>query len=112
MVLFLRSPVGSSYFLEGVRVALGILSGTEDHEVTLAYAGSGVRCTIKGVERSYSKSMLDLLKKGVLEGRFYVEKESLDKEGLSEKELDENFAVASREKIQKMMSGADVMLSF
>jgi sulfur relay (sulfurtransferase) DsrF/TusC family protein len=112
LVSFLRSPVGSTYYLEGVRIALGIMSGEEEHEVTVAYLGSGVRCALKGVDRSYSKSLVDLLKKSVVNGRFYVEKESLDLEGITEKELDDGFAVASREELRKMMSGADLTLSF
>jgi sulfur relay (sulfurtransferase) DsrF/TusC family protein len=112
LVSFLRSPVGTTFYLEGVRIALGILSGEEEHEVTVAYVGSGVRCALKGVERSYSKSLLDLLKKEVVNGRFYVEKESLEAERISETELDESFAVASRDELRKMMSSADVTLSF
>ena len=112
LVTFLRSPVGTTFYLEGVRIALGILSGDEEHEVTVAYVGTGVRCALKGVERSYSKSLLDLLKKAVVNERFYVERESLETEGMSEEELDEGFVAASREDLQRAMSSADVTLSF
>lgn len=111
-IQFLRPPVGSVFYLEGVRIALGILSGDETHEVTIAYVGRGVRCALKGVDRSYTKSMIDLLKKDVVGGRFYVEKESLEADGISETDLDGNFAVTSREEIRKMMLSADVTFSF
>jgi sulfur relay (sulfurtransferase) DsrF/TusC family protein len=111
-IQFLKSPVGSTFYLEGVRIALGILSGDEAHEVSVAYIGRGVRCALRGVERSYTKSMIDLLRKGIAGGRFYVEKESMEAERISHNELDEAFSVASREELQKKMLAADVTLSF
>ena len=111
-VSFLRSPVGSTYYLEGIRIALGILSGNEEHEVTVAYLGKGVRCALREVDRSYAASMLDLFEKNEAGKRFYVEKESLDAEGISETELDENFAAASRQELSKKMLEADLTLSF
>lgn len=111
-VSFLKSPIGNSFHLEGVRVALGILSGDEDHELTVAYMGKGVRCALRGVDASYTKGMLDLLKKRVVGGRFYVEKESLDAERISENELGESFVAVLRKRILESMWGADVTLSF
>lgn len=111
-VAFLKPPISTAFHLEGIRVALATLSGDEDHEVTLAYIGKGVRCAIKGVDAAYTKGMLENLKKSVEGGTFYVEKESLESEHISEKELGENFTVVPRKKIQELMSGAEVTLSF
>ena len=112
LVSFMKPPISSSYHLEGIRAALGILSGDEDHEVTVAYLGRGARCALKGVDRSFTKNMLELLKKSVTGGRFYVERESLVAEGISEKELGEDFAVVPRSEIRKRMTEADATLSF
>ncbi len=111
-VSFLKPPIGSSFHLEGIRIALGILSGDEEHMVTVAYMGKGVRCALRGVDASYTKGMLDLLRDGVAGGRFFVEKESLDSERISEKELGENFSVVPRRRLQEMMAAADVTFSF
>ncbi|MDG7001006.1 MAG: DsrE family protein [Nitrososphaerota archaeon] len=111
-IAFLRSPVGSTYYLEGVRIALGILSGDEEHEVTVAYLGKGARCALRGVNRSYAASLLDLFEKNESGKRFYVEKESLQAEKISEEELDEKFAVASHQELRKKMHEADLTLSF
>ena len=111
-IAFLKPPISSSFHLEGIRVALGILSGDEDHEVTVAYIGKGARCAFKDVDSSYTKSMLESLKKEIAGGRFYVEKESLDAERISENELSELFAVLPRKRLHEMMAAADVTLSF
>jgi sulfur relay (sulfurtransferase) DsrF/TusC family protein len=109
---FLRSPVGSSFYIEGLRFALGILGGEEEHDVTIAHIGKGVRCAVKGVDRSYASEFVELFQSDDEGKRFYVEKESLDAEGLSESALDYNFAVVSREFLTKKMSQADFALSF
>jgi sulfur relay (sulfurtransferase) DsrF/TusC family protein len=111
-VSFLKPPISTAFHLEGIRVALGILSGDEDHRVTVAYIGKGVRCALKGVDASYTKGMLDNLRKSVSGGKFYVEKESLDEERISEKELGETFEILPRKKMLEMMARADVTLSF
>ncbi|MDG6901405.1 MAG: DsrE family protein [Nitrososphaerota archaeon] len=111
-ISFLKPPISTSFHLEGIRIALGILSGDESHEVTVAYMGKGVRCALKGVDTSYTKGMLDLLKKGVAGGHFYAEKESLDSERIPEGDIDEAFAVVPRKRLQELMGKADVTLSF
>ena len=111
-VCFLKPPVGTTFYLEGVRVALGLLSGDEEHEAYVAFLGSGVRSALKGVDRAYSASMLGPLLGVIAGGSLHVEKESLDEEGFLESDLDEGFSTATREEIRKAMSAADVTLSF
>lgn len=111
-ISFLRSPVGSTYYLEGTRIALGILSGDDEQEVTIACLGNGVRCALRGVDRSYASNLLDSFGQNDAGKRFYVEKESLDEEKILESELDERFAVASREELRKKMLEADLTFSF
>ena len=111
-ISFLRSPVGTTYYLEGVRIALGILGGDEEHEVTLAYLGNGVRSALRGVDRSYAASLLDLFEKNESGRKFYVEAEALKEQGIAESELDENFQISSRDDLKKRMLIADVTLSF
>jgi len=111
-VSFLKSPVGSTYYLEGLRVALGIMGGTDEHSVTVAFIGKGSRCALKGVDRSYAKSLFELFQKNSDGKRFYVERESLREQGISESELDDDFQISSREDLRKKMLAADVSLSF
>ncbi|MGA2199258.1 MAG: DsrE family protein [Nitrososphaerales archaeon] len=111
-ISFLRSPVGSAYPIEGLRLALGILGGDEEHEITFAYVGKGVRGALKGVDRSYAQGFLELLPRDGAGHLFYAERESLEEEGISESELDESFGVASRDELREKMLQADVTFSF
>ena len=111
-VSFLKSPVGSTYYLEGLRIALGIMGGSEEHSVTVAYVGKGARCSLKGVDRSYGRSLIELFQKNPNGKRFYVDADSLKEEGISESELDGDFEVVSRDELRKQMLQADVALSF
>ena len=111
-ISFLRSPVGSTHYLEGTRIALGILSGDDEHEITVACLGKGVRCALRDVDRSYASSLLDLFGQNDSGKKFYAEKESLDEEKISESELDERFAVAPREDLRRKMTEADLSFSF
>jgi sulfur relay (sulfurtransferase) DsrF/TusC family protein len=110
-ISFLRSPVGSVHFVEGLRVAAGVLSGDEDHKVTVACMGKGVRCAIKGVDRSYAVKFLEFFpdKAGK---KFHVEKESLIEQEIDESQLADEFAVTSRKELRQMMLKADLCLSF
>lgn len=111
-VSFLKSPVGTTYYLEGLRVSLGIMGGTDDHNVDVAFIGKGARCALKGVDKSYGKSLFELFKKNASGKRFYVEAESLREQGIAESELDEDFEIASRDELSKKMLNADVTMSF
>jgi sulfur relay (sulfurtransferase) DsrF/TusC family protein len=111
-VSFLKSPVGTTYYLEGLRIALGIVGGDDDHTVEVAFIGKGARSAMKGVDKSYGKGLFDMFQKNPAGKLFYVEKESLDDQGISESELDENYQVASREELSKKMFSADVTMSF
>ncbi|MDG6997904.1 MAG: DsrE family protein [Nitrososphaerota archaeon] len=111
-ISFLNSPVGSTFYLEGLRLALGTLSGSEDHNVTVAYLGRGARCALKGVDKSYAVGLIELFKKNAAGKRFYVDKESLSQEAISESELDESFEVTTRDELRKKILEADVTFSF
>lgn len=111
-ISFISSPVGSTFYLEGLRLALGILSGSEDHEVTVAYLGKGARCALRGIDLSYAAGMIDLFKKNSSGKRFYVERESLVEEAILDSELDQNFEVATRDALRKKLLEAEVTFSF
>ena len=93
-VAFLRSPVSSAFFVEGLRVSAGMLSGDDDHRVTVAFMGKGARCAVKGVDRMYATKFLEFFPSE--DGKkFLVEEESLKDEGIDPSTLAPDFAVAS-----------------
>ena len=107
---FLRSPVSSSFHVEGLRMAAGILTGKDDHRITIAYIGKGARCAVKGVDRSYSTKFIELLPDQAGK-KFFVEKESLKEEGLDSKEVADDFAIVPRSHLGRMIFQADLTLS-
>jgi sulfur relay (sulfurtransferase) DsrF/TusC family protein len=110
-VAFLKSPVSSAYFVEGLRVSAGMLSGDEDHKVTVAFIGKGARCAVKGVDRMYATKFLEFFPE--VDGKkFLVEEESLKDEGIDPATLASEFKVVSRSEISGLMLKADLCLSF
>ena len=111
LVLFLRPPVSSAYFVEGLRVSAGMHSGDDDHTVTAAFVGKGARCSVKGVDRMYATKFLEFFP-DVGGKKFLVEEESVREEGVDPKIIADDFAVAPRAEISKLMLEADLCLSF
>lgn len=111
-VSFLKSPVGSTFYLEGLRATLGLLSGDEDHEVYVAFLGKGVRSALKGVDRSYAVPMVAPILERAVGGCFHVDRVALEEEGFRDSDLDQGFVATAREEIAKMMAQADATLSF
>jgi sulfur relay (sulfurtransferase) DsrF/TusC family protein len=110
-VSFLRSPVGSIYPVEGLRAAGGMLSGADEHKVTVAFMGKGARCAIKGVDLWYASKFMKLFPESGGK-KFYVEEESLKDEGIDRSQVADEFAVIPRAQLRQMMLSADICLSF
>ena len=110
-VSFLRSPVGSVFFVEGLRVAGGLVRAEDHHRVTVAFLGKGARCATKGVDRSYAVKFLDIFP-ATAGKKFYVEEESLTAEGIDRAQLADEFAVATRSELAQMMANSDICISF
>jgi sulfur relay (sulfurtransferase) DsrF/TusC family protein len=110
-IVFLRPPVSSAYFVEGLRVSAGMLSGDDNHKVTAAFVGKGARCAVKGVDRMYATKFLEFFP-DVDGKKFLVEEESLKGEGIDPSTLAADFSVAKREDIARLILEADLCLSF
>ncbi len=110
-VTFLRAPVGSTFFVEGLRVAGGLVRAEDHNTVTVAFIGKGARCAIKGAERSYAVKFLDFFPAS--DGKkFYVEGESLTEEGIDRSFIADEFAIATRKELGQMMLSSDLCISF
>ncbi len=104
--------MGSSYYIEGLRLALGVLGGTDDHEVTIAHLGKGVYSALKGVDRSYADGLMSMFQKDARGNLFYVERESLAEAGIPESDVADGFGIASRDELRERMLQADAVFSF
>lgn len=110
LITFNRAPLGSIHYTEGLRAAVGVTSGIDEHSVDIVYLGDGVYFTLAGVDRSNSKLYL-----GTLETLGYslkVERESLAARGLAETDLASDAQLISREEVLDLIRQADVTIDF
>ena len=83
LVTFNHAPYGSIYYTEGLRAAVGVTSGIDEHTVDVLYLGDGVHFALKDVDRSDSARYLATLSaQGV---NLRVEREALQARNISER---------------------------
>ncbi|MEE9203215.1 MAG: DsrE family protein [Dehalococcoidia bacterium] len=109
-VLFTRPPYGDVYYTEGLRAAVGLTSGIDEHTVDVIYVGDGVYFTLKGVDRTDSARYIATLAKGGYQLK--AEAESLTERGIKKDELAEDVEVISRSQVVALLGKADHTASF
>lgn len=110
MVLFLNRPFGTIHYVEGLRAALGIASGWDEHELYLLFMGEGAYYALKGVKKTDSLKYINTLEK--LGFGLSVERESLEELGIGEDEVSEEFKVISRQEAFDLMKEQDFTVDF
>ena len=111
LFMFLRPPFGNIYYTEGLRAAVGMMSGLDEHKVTCVYLGDGAFYSLKDRYKEDTRGYLNTLEKfGEL--NLNVEKESLDELDISEDEVDTMFKVVSRDEVADMIKECDFAYDF
>lgn len=105
-----NAPYGSIYYTEGLRAAVGITSGIDEHKVSVAYLGDGAYFALKGVDRKDTETYISTLKK--TESRMVVEKESLEERNIEETKIAEDIEIIPRSEVLKIMNEADLAIGF
>ncbi len=105
-----HAPYGSIYYTEGLRAAVGVTSGIDEHKVNVAYFGDGVYFAVKGVNRKDTEGYIGTLKKS--ESRMIVEKESLDDRNIDESKIADDIEIISRSEVLKLVNDADLTIGF
>lgn len=109
-----KPPYGTIYALESLEVVL--IAATFDQDVSLVFVDDGVYELVKGQNskaiglKNFSPTYRAL--DGYDVEKLYVERESLDARGLSEKDLLVPVQVLSSTEMADLMSEQDVVLSF
>src|SRR5512138_2932732 len=109
-----KPPYGTIYALESLEVVL--ITATFDQDVSLVFVDDGVYELVKGQNskaiglKNFSPTYRAL--DGYDVEKLYVERESLDARGLSEKDLLVPVQVLSSTEMADLMSEQDVVLSF
>jgi len=110
LITFNHSPYGSVYYTEGLRAAVGVTSGIDEHTVSLLYLGDGVHFARKDLERTDSaKYLATLSAQGV---NLKVKRDDLEARGIRESELAADVEVISREQALDLVRGADLTIDF
>ena len=107
---FSHPPYGSIWYTEGLRAAVGVTAGTDEHTVDVIYLGDGVFFALKGVDRTDSARYIGTLAKGG--SRPKVEAESLKDRAISKEDLATDVDVIPRREVLALISRADHTIDF
>ena len=105
-----NAPYGSIYYTEGLRAAVGVTSGIDEHKVSVAYLGDGAYFAVKGVDRKDTESYISTLKKS--ENMMFVEKESLEERNIDESNIADDIKIVPRSEVLKLVNEADLAIGF
>jgi tRNA 2-thiouridine synthesizing protein C len=109
-----KAPYGTIYALESLEVVL--IAAAFEQDVSLAFLDDGVYEIVKGQDTQGSEMKNFSPTYRALEGydieKLYVEKESMDARGLTEKDLLVPVKVVTAKEIADLMENQDVVLSF
>ena len=109
-----KAPFGTIYALESLEVVL--IAAAFEQDVSLVFMDDGVFQLIKGMDtkdigmKNFSKTYKALEMYDV--EKLYVEKESLEKRGLSAEDLIVDVEVLAADDMKSLMAQQDVVLSF
>ncbi len=110
LITFNRPPFGSIHYVEGLRASVGVISGLDEHEASMAYIGDGVYNTLKNVNREEQMGYLGTLTTKDI--KIYVEKESLQERGISESDIYDKVEVITRADLDKHIRSVDATVDF
>jgi tRNA 2-thiouridine synthesizing protein C len=109
-----KAPYGTIYALEGLEVVL--ISAAFDQDVSLAFVDDGVYQLVKGQQTKGIETKNFSPTYRALEGydieKLYVEREALERRGLSEEDLLVDVRVMSSGELAELMGSQDVVISF
>ena len=109
-----KAPYGTIYALESLEVVL--ITATFDQDVSLVFIDDGVYELVKGQQtkdigiKNFSPSYRAL--EGYDVEKLYVDRESMEQRGLTEKDLLVPVEVLDAQEMGTLMAQQDVVLSF
>lgn len=110
VVSFNRAPYGSIFYTEGLRAAVGVTAGIDEHKVDIIFLGDGVYYGLKNVDRTDALGYLGTLEK--LGSKLYAEEESLKERNISADKLASDINVIPRSKVAALFKEADATIDF
>ncbi len=105
-----HAPYGSIFYTEGLRAAVGVTAGIDEHTVDVIYIDDGVLYALKDTDRSDSAHYLAALNESG--ARFLAESGALINRGLDPEALADDIVPTSIEEISAILADADVHMGF
>jgi len=110
LITFNHAPYGTIYYTEGLRAAVGVTSGIDEHTVDVVYMGDGVYFALKGVDRADTNKYLGTLSAAGY--KLQAVEESLAARGISKADLASDIKVISRSQLLEIIGKADATIDF
>ena len=108
-VILNNFPVSSALCPEGLRAAIGLASGFDEHRIAIVLTGDGTWLALKTLDRSGLEKYLTSLK--ALEVPIYADKKKIPDLGLSEENIAGDVTILESDQIQKTLQAMDLVLT-
>jgi sulfur relay (sulfurtransferase) DsrF/TusC family protein len=105
-----HAPHGNVLWAEGLRTAVGIISATDEHTVTVVFLGQGAFAALACLDRRETGRYLATLAEW--DCRVAVEGESLQAAGIGTDEVAPDVEVIPRAALRAMVASADFVIDF
>ena len=105
-----RAPVGTVFYTEGLRAAVGVSAGIDENIPTVLFQADGVFYCLKDADRTDALAYFESYKG--MGTKLFTVKEDLDDRGISEGELASDISVISRAQAFELFQENDVNLDF
>ncbi|OGL42015.1 MAG: hypothetical protein A2161_12440 [Candidatus Schekmanbacteria bacterium RBG_13_48_7] len=104
-------PHGKDNVMEGLRMAVGLCAGVDEHQVSVIFCGDGVYNVLSDVQRDETSiKCWDMLKK--LNLKLFVDGKSMEENGVLEADMDDPIKIVKRADIVKILGSSDIHLDF
>lgn len=108
-VILNNLPVSSALCSEGLRAAVGLASGVDEHRISIVLAGDGTWLALKTLDRSGLGKYLTSLR--AYEVPIYADRKKILDLGLSEENIAEDVTLVESDQIQKTLQAMDLVLT-
>lgn len=112
VVLLTRAPYGRVHIPEGLRAARGVAAGFDMHDVTVIFTQDGVYGAREAVDRealNMSGHVADLAEQ---DGQMVADGAAMAERGVAEREIADDVAVWSDDRVTARIRDADRTLDF
>lgn len=104
-------PHGNNCVVEGLKIAVGLCAGTDEHNLTVIFCGDGIFNLLSDISwDETSSNCWKMVKKLGL--TLYVDEESMLERGVQEADIDEPVKLVNRTDITKLLKNSDLHMDF